>query len=237
MRSDFASASAPASPIRPAAITSPARRARSEPQRRRRVCSIYRPRSPRTRLLAALSAVNLGPIPLLAPRWAFEGYATYVEGRITGSGRPHGTWRPAFLRQWALEGQLPTYDQMSAWGAYAGGEFAYLADGENGLRVVQLTSPETPGNSGFSPRPTPRLIAGFKLPLGAHARAISKGVDRDRAVDESGNQIGVFGRVGARPLNADEQRKMFMHNGVPWTVTDDPNDAVYTRAPSQRPPR
>ena len=32
-------------------------------------------------------------------------------------------------------------------------EFAYLADGENGLRVVQLTSPETPGNSGFSPRP------------------------------------------------------------------------------------
>ena len=48
-------------------------------------------------------------------------------------------------------------------------EFAYLADGENGLRVVQLTSPETPGNAGFSPRPTPRLIASFKLPLGARA--------------------------------------------------------------------
>ena len=32
-------------------------------------------------------------------------------------------------------------------------EFAYLADGKNGLRVVQLTSPETPGNYGFSPRP------------------------------------------------------------------------------------
>mgnify|MGYP002387624390 CR=1 FL=1 len=26
--------------------------------------------------------------------------------------------------------------------------------GRNGLRVVQLTSPETPGNMGFSPRPT-----------------------------------------------------------------------------------
>ena len=38
-------------------------------------------------------------------------------------------------------------------------EFAYLADGKNGLRVVQLTSPETPGNDGFSPRPTPQLIA------------------------------------------------------------------------------
>ncbi len=48
-------------------------------------------------------------------------------------------------------------------------EFAYLADGRNGLRVVQLTSPETPGNYGFSPRPTPQLIANFKLPLGGKA--------------------------------------------------------------------
>src|SRR6202034_3741785 len=68
-------------------------------------------------------------------------------------------------------------------------EFAYLADGKNGLRVVQLTSPETPGNMGFSPRPTPHLIATFKLPEGGHALGISKALDRDRAVDESGNQI------------------------------------------------
>jgi hypothetical protein len=109
-------------------------------------------------------------------------------------------------------------------------EFAYLADGENGLRVVQLTSPETPGNSGFSPRPTPRLIASYKLPLGARAHAISKGVDRDRAVDESGNQIGVFGRVGARPLNAAEQRRIYIHNNRVWTVSDDPRDPVYLRS-------
>jgi hypothetical protein len=110
-------------------------------------------------------------------------------------------------------------------------EFAYLADGKNGLRVVQLTSPETPGNSGFSPRPTPQLIASFKLPLGACALAISKGLDRDRAVDESGNQIGVFGRVGARPLNAEEQRKMYLHNGRTWKVSDDPRDSLYQRLP------
>jgi hypothetical protein len=108
-------------------------------------------------------------------------------------------------------------------------EFAYLADGKNGMRVVQLTSPETPGNYGFSPRPTPELIASFKLPLGGHALAISKGVDRDRAVDESGNQIGVFGRVGARPLNAEEQRKMYLHNGGVWKVSDDPLDPIYRR--------
>jgi hypothetical protein len=71
--------------------------------------------------------VNVGPITLNAPRWAIEGYATYAEGRVTGSGRPHGAWRAAFLRQWALEGQLPRYEQLNAWGAYAGGEFAYLA--------------------------------------------------------------------------------------------------------------
>ena len=51
--------------------------------------------------------------------------------------------------------------------------------------------------------------------------AISKGVDRDRAVDESGNQIAVFGRVGARPLNLQEQQKLFRHplRGI-WKVID-----------------
>src|SRR5205814_6220386 len=72
-------------------------------------------------------------------------------------------------------------------------EFAYLADGENGLRVVQLTSPDTPGNSGFSPRPTPRLNASYRLADGGHALSVGRALDRDRAVDESGNQIAVFG--------------------------------------------
>src|SRR6266404_1748618 len=41
--------------------------------------------------------------------------------------------------------------------------FAYVADGKNGLRILQLTSPETmPEYAGFSPRPQPVLIAGFK---------------------------------------------------------------------------
>ena len=79
-------------------------------------------------------------------------------------------------------------------------EFAYVADGKNGMRVVQLTSPETPGNDGFSPRPTPRLVATYK-PHEGEDPDDRRGLDRDRAVDEAGNQIGVFGRVGARPLN------------------------------------
>ncbi len=106
-------------------------------------------------------------------------------------------------------------------------EFAYLADGKNGLRVVQLTSPETPGNDGFTPRPTPQLIATYKLPNGGEALCVSEGLDRDRAVDESGNQIAVFGRVGARPLTLEEQRKLYLRNGKVWQVSDDPDDARY----------
>jgi len=101
-------------------------------------------------------------------------------------------------------------------------QFAYLADGKNGLRVVQLTSSETPGVNGFSPRPTPHLVATFKLPKDGHAHFVAEGVDRDRAVDESGNQIAVFGRIGARPLNLAEQRQMFLKKGKLYRVTDDP---------------
>lgn len=86
--------------------------------------------------------------------------------------------------------------------------FAYIADGHNGLRVVQLTSPEeTPGHYGFSPRPTPRLIASSHT-LGP-ALAISEGIDRDRAIDENGNQLAVFGRRGARPFNYAELMRLF----------------------------
>ena len=80
-----------------------------------------------TRRLWSTLPVNLGPVAIRSPRWAIEGYATYVEGRVTRSGRPNGAWRPTFLRQWAFEGKLPTYDQLDASSAYEGGAFAYLA--------------------------------------------------------------------------------------------------------------
>lgn len=121
-------------------------------------------------------------------------------------------------------------------------QFAYLADGENGLHVVQLTSPETAGSSGFSPRPTPQLVATRKLPKGGHVLNISEALDRDRAVDESGNQIAVFGRIGARPLNRAEQMKMYLtpDRGPnmarrPYWVSDNPFDTEVYRLPGQQP--
>ncbi len=99
--------------------------------------------------------------------------------------------------------------------------FAYLADGKNGLQVVQLFSPvDNPAFSGFSPKPTPRWIAGYRTE--GPALAVSKGIDRDRAVDESGNQLAVFGRRGARPFNKQEMERMFLRDGQVFTVTDDP---------------
>jgi hypothetical protein len=99
--------------------------------------------------------------------------------------------------------------------------------------VVQLTSPDTPGNQGFSPRPTPQLVATYPMLKGQRALAISKGMDRDRAVDESGNQIAVFGRIGARPLNLDEQRKMYLRpDGTVWRTSDSPwDDEIYAHPP------
>lgn len=85
-------------------------------------------RPARNGLERALSRLTgFGPIATKAPRWVVEGYATVVEGRLTGFGRPHGDERALTLRRLAQEGQLPSYSEMSASGRFAGGSFAYLA--------------------------------------------------------------------------------------------------------------
>lgn len=73
-----------------------------------------------------LLPVHVGPIMRGVPRWVTEGFATFVEGRVTGSGRPNNAQRAALLRQWAVEGRLPTYAQISGSEAYNGRAFAYL---------------------------------------------------------------------------------------------------------------
>ena len=101
--------------------------------------------------------------------------------------------------------------------------FAYVADGEEGLKIFQLTSPQwTPWYAGFSPRPVPKLIA--KKKLEGPALAISKGLDRDRAVDESGYQVSVFNRIGARPMTLPEMQRLFLRDGKIYTVSETPNE-------------
>ncbi|MGH9847377.1 MAG: LVIVD repeat-containing protein, partial [Blastocatellia bacterium] len=128
--------------------------------------------------------------------------------------------KPKIDQTYTADGKITDAHDVKV-GMTANSLFAYIADGKHGLRVVQLMSPEeNPFVYGFSPRATPKLIATF--PLKGEALAISKGIDRDRAVDESGNQIAVFNRRGSRPFNLAEMQRMYLQEGKLYTVSNDP---------------
>lgn len=105
--------------------------------------------------------------------------------------------------------------------------FAYVADGRNGVKVVQLTSPASqPNLYGFSPAPRPELIAWARTPT--PAIAMSKGLDRDRAVDETGGQMAVFGRLGSRPFTRSEMERLYLTpGGLLYRVRDTVDMAEY----------
>lgn len=86
---------------------------------------LLRPQN-RPNWLDKLLGLPAGPLILKTPRWVTEGYATLLEGRITGSGRPHSAYRASVIRQWALQGKLPDYGALSGLGGFRGGSMAYL---------------------------------------------------------------------------------------------------------------
>jgi hypothetical protein len=130
---------------------------------------------------------------------------------------------PKLHQLFTAQGQLNDVNDVKI-GMVAASAFAFVADGKNGLRILQIISPwDDPAHfSGFSPRPRPKLIATARTR--GPALAVSKGVDRDRAVDESGNQLAVFGRRGARPLNRAEVQALYLRRGQLYTVTDEPEE-------------
>jgi hypothetical protein len=101
------------------------------------------------------------------------------------------------------------------------------------MRIVQIFAPnDTPNYLGFSPKPTPKLIATYHTK--GPALAVSKGIDRDRAVDEDGNQLSVFNRRGSRPFNREEAQRLYMKNGQLFTVTNDPPGPAVEPEPSRQ---
>jgi hypothetical protein len=64
------------------------------------------------------------------------------------------------------------------------------------------------------------------------ALAVSRGLDRDRVTDESGNQTVVFGRRGSGPLSLEDMDMLLRHaDGSFFRVSDvhaDGNDIVTT---------
>ncbi len=118
--------------------------------------------------------------------------------------------RPRLVQKFNAEGQINDTRDVKI-GSVAASMYALLADGHNGFRVVQMISPDSvEGAYGFSPEPAPRLIASYHT---HHAAlAISRGLDRDRVVDETGNQTVAFGRRGSRPFHVDEMEQFYKHS-------------------------
>jgi hypothetical protein len=147
-------------------------------------------------------------------------YAYVADGRdglaIIDVTRPE---HPHLYQMYTAHGRLDDARDVVI-GATNASVFAYVADGVNGLKVIQLMSPMTqPDFYGFSPDPKPHLIAWYRTR--SPALALSRGLERDRAVDETGNQIAVFGRIGSRPFTLPEMKKLYEGpNGKVFTVTD-----------------
>jgi hypothetical protein len=118
-----------------------------------------------------------------------------------------------------LDGQMNDVEDVIV-GSTNASLYAYVADGRNGLKVLQLTSFATSNQVyGFSPVPRPELISWARTPT--PAIALSKGLDRDRGVDETGGQIAIFGRLGSRPFNRQEMERLFLNSrGQPFRVSD-----------------
>lgn len=127
--------------------------------------------------------------------------------------------RPRLVQKYNADGKINDTRDVKI-GSVAASMYALLADGHNGFRVVQMISPDTvEGAYGFSPAPAPRLIASYHT---HHpALAISRGLDRDRVVDETGGQTVAFGRRGSRPFHVDEMEQFYKHeNGSIFRVED-----------------
>ncbi len=130
--------------------------------------------------------------------------------------------RPKLKQMFSAGGKINDAHAVTAGLAYSS-FFLFVADGKNGLRVVELWAPHRyPGIDGYSPPPMPQLLASYRTKT--PAIAISEGLARDRGVDESGNQVSVYGRLGSRPLNLAERRRFYLRDKHVYRVTDEPSN-------------
>ena len=158
------------------------------------ILHLTRPQNRQPQLFRLL--LPFGPLAF-APRWAIEGYATVLEGKITGSGRPASAWRAALLRTWAVEGRLPGYAEMSATGGWIGGSYAYLVgstflewlearEGAGALLTLWKSATRRGGISFAAAfertfgRPAPELYARFAAELTA------KAIEDEKALAKAG---------------------------------------------------
>jgi len=126
---------------------------------------------------------------------------------------------PKLMTKFTADGKLDDARDVIV-GSTNASAFAYVADGRKRAQggPAHLAGKQ-PKFYGFSPEPKPRLIAWRET--ASPAIALAKGLDRDRAVDETGGQIAVFGRIGSRPFTREEQERFYLRpDGSVWTVED-----------------
>lgn len=70
--------------------------------------------------------VGYGPVSRKSERWVAEGYATVIEGRLTGWGRPNSTGRQMLLHALARDNQMPRYGDLNLNNRWSGMGYAYL---------------------------------------------------------------------------------------------------------------
>ncbi|NUR34369.1 MAG: hypothetical protein HOQ30_10190 [Gemmatimonadaceae bacterium] len=205
------------------------------------------------RLLWSLSPVPLGPIAVKSPRWVLEGYATFVEGRVTGSGRPNNAWRAAMLRQFALEGRMPSYAQLgSTNGGWETGSFAYLAgsaylewlarrEGDSSIvalwrRMTAVTDRSfTEAFTGVYGAAPSELYGRFTAEITGEALALERALRRDSASDGALVQrlirntgdpaVSPDGRYVALTIRRTDAPSQL----VVWRTSDEPDTAAARR--------
>ena len=179
-----------------------------------KIIDVTRPAEPRLIADAAIPLASAGKL------FVSRTYAYVANGShglaIVDVERPT---QPRLITQFTANGELRDVRDVVVASTNAS-LFAYVADGSDGLKVVQLTSPASqPNLYGFSPEPKPALIA--RYPTRTPALALSRPLERDRAVDETGGQIAVFGRRGSRPFTLAEMQRLYLDaKGEPWFVQD-----------------
>ena len=107
-------------------------------------------------------------------------------------------------------------------GATNGSIFAYVADGKNGLRVIDVDLRQRHAGR-LRLQPEADAEAGGHVP---HARArggpLARRGPRPRGGRDRATRSASSAGAGARPLNGEEQRRMYLRDGKPFTVTDAP---------------
>jgi len=168
----------------------------------------------------------------LQPGWLIEGLATFEETELTAGGRGRSPGSEMFLRMAALEGRIPTLDEMAVFpDAWPAGQVPYLF-GESFLRhIAGRFGREKVANIGqaYGGRPLPFLVESTgRMALGEEYRDLwlewstalrERFAGQERSVVSRGvtpsNGLTADGRFNGSPAWSPDGRR------IAWLRADD----------------